>query len=162
MNKITTDAAVTLDYVMKTHLPDGHVTERPPETLEFIFGVERQAPSLERALDGGRPGDTIRVHIPPAEIYGERDPALVHEIPRKGLVKQRIQEGQYYRQMKKGCLVSFKILEVRPQTLLVDFNKPMAGIAVSMEAKIKAVRKATRDEIDNAVEAQLKRSIGCG
>jgi FKBP-type peptidyl-prolyl cis-trans isomerase SlyD len=50
--------------------------------------------------------------IPPAEIYGEHDPRLIAQIPRKGLLKQRLVQGQYYRQMKKGKLISFKVLDI--------------------------------------------------
>ena len=64
--------------------------------------------------------------------------------------------------MKKGCLVSFKILKVGPEKVLVDFNKPLAGISVSMDLEILSVRQAAREEIDAAAEAQFKRSVGCG
>ncbi|MEJ2726873.1 MAG: hypothetical protein P8175_20015, partial [Deltaproteobacteria bacterium] len=83
-------------------------------------------------------------------------------LPKEGLIKQRINEGQYYRQIRKGCLVSFKVLEIKPDTLLVDFNKPMAGVSVSMDLEVLAVREASQAEIDTACEAQVKRSIGCG
>ena len=92
----------------------------------------------------------------------EYDPSLTREIPKKGLIKQRVKEGQYYRQMKKGCLVSFKVLEVRPQTVLADFNEPLAGISVSVDLKILSIRDASKAEIDAAHESQLKKSIGCG
>lgn len=162
MQGITTDMFVKMKFAMQTHLPDGTVKERPEETIEFIFGVERQPASLEKALEHARPGDRLQVHIPPAEIYGEHDPVLVHEIPKEGLIRNRIKEGQFYRQMKKGSLVSFKVLEVRPDTVIADFNKPMAGIAASMDLEVLSVRKASKKEIEAAIDAQNKRSIGCG
>jgi FKBP-type peptidyl-prolyl cis-trans isomerase SlyD len=162
MQDITTGMAVTMKFVMRSHLPDGTVKERPEETIEFIFGVERQPASLEKALEHARPGDKIQVHIPPDEIYGEYDPILVHEIPKEGLIKNRIKKGQFYRQMKKGALVSFKVLEVRSETVLADFNKPMSGIAASMDLDVLSVREAGKKEIAAAIDAQNKRSIGCG
>lgn len=162
MENISADKMVTMRYSMKTHLPDGTVKDHPEERVRFIFGVDRQVPSLEKALDGGRPGKEIHVTIPASEIYGEHDPELIREIPKTGLIKQRIKQGQYYRQMKKGTLVSFKILEIRPDTVLVDFNKPMAGIWISMDAEILDIRDATKKEIDAAVESQIRKSIGCG
>jgi FKBP-type peptidyl-prolyl cis-trans isomerase SlyD len=130
--------------------------------MGFVFGVERQAPSLEKALEGAGVGDKLNVRVPASEIYGERDPQLIKEIPKDGLIKQRVKPGQYYRQMKKGCLVSFKILEVRPKTVLADFNEPMAGIAVSMDVEVLDVRAASQEEIKAAREAYLKKKIGCG
>jgi FKBP-type peptidyl-prolyl cis-trans isomerase SlyD len=162
MTEIATDTVVTITFAMQTHLPDGSVKERPEETMEFIFGVERQPLSLEKALEHARAGDRVRVQIPPDEIYGEYDPVLVHEIPKKGLIQSRIKKGQFYRQMKKGSLISFKVIDVREDTVLADFNKPMAGIAASVDVEVVSVREASAKEIDAAIDAQNKRSIGCG
>ncbi len=160
--KITKNTLVHLRYRITTLLRDGTSKEGKEEQFSFIFGVERQVPSLERALEGARVGDRLKVSIAPGEIYGEYDQCLIAEIPKKGLLKQRLKEGQYYRQVRQGCLVSFKVLEVRPDTVLADFNKPLAGIAVLMDVEILGARPATPDEIISAAEADYKRSIGCG
>jgi FKBP-type peptidyl-prolyl cis-trans isomerase SlyD len=130
--------------------------------MTFVFGVETQIRTLEKAIEGKRVGDAMSLIVPPSEIYGEHDPALIVEIPKKGLIKQRLKEGQFYRQMKMGSLVSFKVLEIRPATVLVDFNKPLTGIQVGMDIEILGVREASADEIRAAAEAQAKRTIGCG
>jgi FKBP-type peptidyl-prolyl cis-trans isomerase SlyD len=116
---------------------------------------------LEEALEGCLPGQKVSLDIPPSEIYGDHDPELIREIPKKGLVKQRVREGRFYRQMKKGSLISFKILEVRPETVLADFNRPMAGISVSLKVEVLQITDATKEEIDAAVEAQIRKGIGC-
>jgi FKBP-type peptidyl-prolyl cis-trans isomerase SlyD len=95
-------------------------------------------------------------------MYGEYNPALVKEIPKKGLIKQRIQAGQFYRQMKGGSLVSFKILDVKKEKVLADFNGPMAGIWVEMDVEVLDVREAGEEAISAAFEKQAKRDIGCG
>lgn len=162
MKSVQTDKMVTVRYSMQTRLRDGTVKDRPAQEMSFIFGVDRQVPAMEKALEGCREGDRVSVSIPPGEIYGEYDPALTREIPKQGLIKQRIKEGQYYRQMKQGCLVSFKILEVRPNTVLADFNEPLAGISASVDLEILSIRDASKAEIDAAFESQVKKSIGCG
>lgn len=162
MEKIEQDSSVTIKFTMRTKMPDGELKERPEEEISFIFGVQTQAQSLEEALEGAQAGDRLSLHLPPTEVYGEHDPSLIREIPKKGLIKQRIKEGKFYRQMKMGSLVAFKILEIRPDTVLVDFNKPMAGISVTIDAEVVSVRKSTTDEIKAAYEMQAKRDIGCG
>ena len=87
---------------------------------------------------------------------------MTREIPKKDLITQRLKEGQYYRQMKQGCLVSFKVLEVRPETVVADFNEPLAGILVSMALEVLSVRDASREEIETARETQAKKAMGCG
>ena len=161
MKSIQTDTKVTIAYRMTTHLPDGTAKEHPEERACFIYGVDRQVPALEKALEGRQPGEKVSLVIPSQEIYGDHDPELIREIPKKGLIRQRIREGKFYRQMKNGTLISFKILEIRPDTLLVDFNRPMAGISVSMQAEVLAVEDASKKDIDAAMQAQIRRSIGC-
>jgi len=153
---------VTLKYTLVSSLLDGTVKNHPQEEMTFVFGVERQIPSMEQALQGCRQGEKKKITIPAKEIYGEYDPNLVREIPKKGLVRQRLVEGQFYRQMKMGTLVSFKVKEVRQQTVLADFNEPLAGIVVSMDFEVLALRNATKAEIEEASERQMKKSIGCG
>ena len=162
MDIVKPDRAVTIKFAMKSLLPDGTSKERPEEVMEFVYGIERQVPTLEKALFNARVGDQLNLQIPASEIYGEHDPSLVRTIPKEGLIRQRLKPGQYYRQMKKGCLVSFKVLEIRDNDVLVDFNEPMAGITVTIDVEIMAVRKATEKEIEEAREAQFKKNIGCG
>jgi FKBP-type peptidyl-prolyl cis-trans isomerase SlyD len=162
MDSVQIEKMVTVTYHMMTHLRDGTIKDHPQETLTFVYGVERQVPTLERALEGCRVGDRKNITIPSHEIYGEHDSRLIAEIPKKGLLKQRLLKGQYYRQMKKGKLISFKVLDLLPHTVLADFNDPLAGIEVSLEVEVTAVREASPVEVEAAREAQVKKRIGCG
>ena len=156
------DKKVTVRFNMATRLPDETVKKQPETTFTFIYGVESQIPSLEDALKGARPGDRKKIEVPAAELYGEHDPSLIREIPKQGLIKQRVKEGRYYRQIKRGSLVSFKILEVRPNSVLADFNPPTAGITATVDLEVISVRQATQEEINKAMEDQRRRQIGCG
>lgn len=162
MEKVEKDKKITINYTMTSHYPDGTAREHPTARLTFILGVERQPPSLEKALERSRAGQKLKVIVPPSEIYGDHDPSLIKEIPRKGLIKQRLKEGRFYRQMKMGSLISFRVLEIRQHTVLADFNRPMAGIGVSLDLEVLKMEEASRTEINNALRAQAKKSIGCG
>ncbi|MGE5839183.1 MAG: FKBP-type peptidyl-prolyl cis-trans isomerase [Deltaproteobacteria bacterium] len=161
MDSVQTEKLVTITYHMTTHLTDGAVKNHPKETLTFVYGVDRQVPTLERSLEGCRVGDRKSLTIPSGEIYGEHDPRLIAEIPRKGLLKQRLVQGQYYRQMRRGKLISFKVLEILPHAVMADFNDPLAGIEVSMDLEVTAIRDASTEEVEAARETQVKRRIGC-
>jgi len=162
MDSVQIEKMVTVTYHMMTHLTDGAIKDHREEAITFVYGVERQVPTLERALEGCHVGDRRNITIPSGEIYGEHDPRLIAEIPRKGLLKQRLVQGQYYRQMKKGKLVSFKVLDIFSRTVLADFNDPLAGIEVSMDLEVTAIRDASPEEVEAAREVQVKRRIGCG
>ena len=162
MQTVEKSAAVTVRLKIETRLPEGAVEDPVNQEFEFIYGIEHQVPTLEKALEGAQAGHQFSLVIPPEELYGDHDPVLIREIPKEGLIKQRVREGEYYRQIKKGCLVQFKVLEIKDDTLSVDFNEPMAGISALMEGEVLAVRKASEAEIAKAEENQRKREIGCG
>jgi len=153
---------VKLRYKMQVLLPDGNMAEKKLErVLDFIYGVEEQNKTLEKAIYGARKGDVFHIHIPARELYGERDKNLIREIPKKGLIKQRVKEGQYYRQIKNGALISFKVLKIREDSILADFNPPMAGVSALMDVEILDVKKASESEIETARQIEAKRRIGC-
>lgn len=162
MEKIGKMCAVTIRLKISAQLPKGQTQDPVRQEFEFIFGVEHQVPTLEEALKGASEGHQFSLVIPPDELYGAHDAELIREIPKEGLLKQRVREGQYYRQMKMGSLVEFKVLEIKDDTVLVDFNKPLAGISALMEGEVLAVRKPTEEEISKAEENQRRREIGCG
>jgi FKBP-type peptidyl-prolyl cis-trans isomerase 2 len=55
-----------------------------------------------------------------------------------------------------------RVLEVRPETLVVDTNHPLAGKVVRLEVAVLAVRDAT-DEENAEARAELEAdACGCG
>ncbi len=161
MEKIEKLSAVTIRLKISAQLPKGQTQYPVRQEFEFIFGVEHQVPTLEKALEGAQAGHQFSLTIPPHELYGDHDTELIREIPKEGLLKQRVREGEYYRQMKMGSLVEFKVLKIKDDTVLVDFNKPLAGISALMEGEVLAVRHPSEDEISKAEESQRRREIGC-
>ena len=162
MERIDKLCAVTIRVKITAQSPEGEVQDPVRQEFEFLYGVEHQVPTLEKTLDGATAGHQFSLVIPPGELYDAHDPDLIREIPKEGLLKQRVREGQYYRQMKMSSLVQFKVLEIKEDTVLVDFNKPMAGISALMEGEVLAVRQASEEEISKAGDSQRKREIGCG
>jgi FKBP-type peptidyl-prolyl cis-trans isomerase SlyD len=162
MERIKKLCAVTIRLKITAQLPEIEARETVRQEFEFILGVEHQVPTLEKALEGMSAGHQFSLVIPPHELYGAHDAELIREIPKEGLLKQRVREGEYYRQMKMGSLVEFKVLEIKEDTVLVDFNKPLAGISALMEGEVLAARHPSEEEISKAEESQRKREIGCG
>ena len=46
--------------------------------------------------------------------------------------------------------------------MLVDFNRPMSGISVSIKGEVVEIRRADKAEIATAREDQSRKKIGCG
>lgn len=138
---------VTIQFSVRTTTRDGRSSDLPPQTCRFVYGVDVQYPSVEKALAGRKPGERITVHVPPEELYGTYDETLLREIPREDCKEERLKVGRMYRQMRCKCLVEFMVKEIREDKVLADFNNPGAGASAEFDILIKDVREASKSEL---------------
>ena len=146
--KIGNGTVVGIDYSL--HLGDGQVVDKSEgEPLAYIHGEGQIVPGLEQALVGMDVGDQKQVVVEPGEGYGEHDPRGVQEVSR-----QAFPDGfdpqvgmQLVAEAPNGDPVQFIIKEVREQTVLVDFNHPLAGRTLHFDVTVREVREATEEEM---------------
>lgn len=138
---------VTMEFKVKTTGPHGEVTELPPQTSRFVYGVDVQYRSVETALANKTCGDRVQVSVPPDELFGYHDPQLVRELPRSDYKQERLQAGRMYREMRKKSLVQFLVKELREDVVVADFNDPRAGTSAEFDILIKGIREASKDEM---------------
>jgi FKBP-type peptidyl-prolyl cis-trans isomerase SlyD len=138
---------VTLEYRVSTLGPDGEAAVAAPVTCSFIYGVDAQYPSVEAALRDKKTGDQVRVRVPPEEIFGAYEEALVRELPRFDYKQERLQPGKMYREMRKKCLVQFMVKELKDEAIIADFNDPRAGTSAELDILIRDIRAAEKSEM---------------
>jgi FKBP-type peptidyl-prolyl cis-trans isomerase SlyD len=147
--KIAKDSVVSIDY--RLHLGDGNTVDASKEgaPLVYLQGHGQLVPGLEKALEGSEVGAVKSVAVPPAQGYGEHDPEGVQEVPR-----ERFPEGMVPKEgavlsatTPEGDEVPFVVKEVRPQTVVVDLNHPLAGKTLHFDVTVREVRAATADEL---------------
>jgi FKBP-type peptidyl-prolyl cis-trans isomerase SlyD len=149
--EIGKDTVVSIDY--RLHLGDGKIIEEsePGEPLVYLHGYEEIVPGLEKALEGRKVGESLKAQVSPAEGYGEYDPEGVEEVPREDFPPDMELEagGIVSATDEEGDEVDFLVREVRPKTVLVDFNHPLAGKTLHFEVTVREVRAATQEELEH-------------
>lgn len=147
--KIASGSVVGIDYSL--HLGDGHVIDasEPGEPLTYLHGEGQIVPGLETALEGLAAGDRKQVVVAPADGYGEHDPRGVQEVPRDAFPTDFQPESgmQLTAQGEDGEPVPFLVREVRPQSVVIDLNHPLAGKTLHFDVTVRDVRAATEEEI---------------
>ena len=138
---------VTLEYQVSTLDSHGQAAVSPLETCSFVYGVDTQYPSVETALRDKKTGDQIHVRVPPEELFGAYEEALVRELPRCDYKQERLEPGKMYREMRKKCLVQFMVKEFKDNVIVADFNDPRAGTSAEFDILIKDIREATKSEV---------------
>lgn len=146
MERIEDKDTVTITYIGK--LENGEIfadlTEEEPFT--FVLGQSQAPPTLEEALIGMAVGDTKTIRLSPAEGYGERRQDLLQTLnrssisnkvpPKPGMILTLSVE-------KEGLehKIPATIIEVNDDTIVVDYNHPLAGHDLIYDLKVTNIDK---------------------
>ncbi len=135
---------VTLEYTLK--LDDQSVvdTNVGGEPLKVTQGHHEVIPGLEKALEGMAPGEKKKVTVAPTEAYGTVDPKAFQEVDRKMVPAEAQKVGaQLEGKTTDGKTVYPRIAEVKNDTVVLDFNHPLAGKTLYFDVKVLDVAQAT-------------------
>jgi FKBP-type peptidyl-prolyl cis-trans isomerase SlpA len=111
------------------------------EPLTLVVGDGTLQPGLELALYGLRAGDTDSVTLAPEQGYGWPDDAQVHDVPLADFPEPGdVEVGQVIGfSLPSGDEVAGTVVAVSDAIARVDFNHPLAGHELILEAQILAV-----------------------
>lgn len=95
-------------------------------------------PNLESVLPGLSLGETSRFLITADQAFGMRDSDAIQELPLSRFDPQQLpQEKQIISfSLPSGEEVPGHILEIQQESVLVDFNHPLAGHNITLEVEI--------------------------
>ena len=144
---------VVIKYTVK--LENGEIVKGDPEEglayMEFVTGYNQVIPGLERGLIGMAQGDSGQIAVPPEEGFGLTDPTLIQEKFYKEFPEGRnLQEGRWVRATNPDHRVTFGyfVLEKKLDSVVLDYNHPLAGKTLIYEFTIKEVRSASQEELE--------------
>jgi len=145
--KVQNNAYVALEYTLSLDSGDIVDQSEPGETMGFIFGEGQIIPGLERQLEGLEKGQSAKVVVEPAEGYGERDPELVHELPRARFPEGAdIHEGMMFEAQGPFGVRPVRVSAVKDDAVTIDFNHPLAGQRLHFDVKLADVRDSTDED----------------
>jgi FKBP-type peptidyl-prolyl cis-trans isomerase 2 len=144
MAEIDFGKTVSLKYVVT--LDDGTVVDKSEESGPFVFtvGDPNVIPGLVDAVKGLADGDKKEFSVEPQHAYGEREPGHVRELPRSLFPEDiEFKAGEQLEAIhKNGQAIPFTVLEIRPETILADFNHVLAGRTLHFEVEVLEVTES--------------------
>jgi FKBP-type peptidyl-prolyl cis-trans isomerase SlyD len=154
MMKIQPNAFVSLDYSL--HDVDGELLDASDaeggQPIDYVHGYGMLVPGLEAALVGLETGDEREIVVSAEEGYGEHDDDLVLEVERSEFPDPgKVAPGdEFLAESPDGSDVPMRVVEVKGDSVIVDANHPLAGLALHYKVKVLVVRSATEEEIETA------------
>jgi FKBP-type peptidyl-prolyl cis-trans isomerase SlyD len=130
--------------------PAGSVldTSAGGEPITYLEGAGEIIGGLDTRLRAAAAGEKLRVDVPAAEAYGERDPAQIQRVKRAWLpVAGELQIGAQFQAGEDRGAPVVTVMAVDGEDVTLDANHPLAGMDLTFEVEIVAVRAATTEEV---------------
>ena len=153
---------VSLEYEVKdgNTVVDSNVGGQP---LVFMFGKGQIIPGLESGIKDMAIGEKGDVLVKAADAYGEYNPEATQEVPKDQFAGIELTEGMtLYGQGEDGSTVQVTVKEIKADSVVIDFNHPLAGKDLMFTVTINNVRDASAEEAMTGVPAENKQEDdGC-
>lgn len=128
---------VKMDYVLLINSEQVETTQGK-EPLEFTVGAGNIIPGLESQLIGMKIGEKKKIIVDSKDAYGAVDPTAFKEVPKTSMPQDV--------ELKPGVVVEVEdpqggtfpgvVWEVKDQTVILNFNHPLAGQTLEFDVKI--------------------------
>ncbi len=147
---------VSMTYTLREGDENGMMIQQVNEDRPFVylFGMGGLLPAFKANLEGLNPGDDFSFILQKEDAYGHPSEENIIRLDKKVFEV----DGQFDEAVirvgeiipmedEEGYPLSGKVLEVADDSVLIDFNHPLAGMNLYFEGKILDVREASREEL---------------
>lgn len=155
--KISEEKIVSITYDLNVgegderELMEKATKDRP---LTFLFGMGMMLESFEKNLEGLQNGDKFSFSLKPEDAYGSFEQDRIVELPKNVFEiegkfdDERIRPGEVIPMMDaEGNRLNGAVVELKNDSVIMDFNHPLAGETLHFEGEIIDVHEPTPEEI---------------
>ncbi len=155
---------VSIEYEVRdgNNVVDSNVGGAP---LVFMFGKGQIIPGLENGIQNMAIGEKGDVLVKAEDAYGEYNDEAVQELPREQFAGIELEMGMsLYGQGEDGSTVQVIVKEIGEDSVVIDFNHPLAGKELMFSVTINNIREASAEELLSGVpvENMVDESGCCG
>lgn len=149
-NTVQDNMVVTFGYILTA---EGQEIERATadDPAEYLHGAENIIPGLEEALAGKHVGDKFSITLQPEDAYGEYDEEDLDEIERDDIPDgAELEVGMVLiLEDDNNNMFEASVKEINADTVVLDFNPPLAGKTITYDIEIFDIREADEDELEH-------------
>jgi len=159
---IEANQIVSLEYEVRDGeaVVDSNVGGAP---LVFMFGKGQIIPGLESGIANMAIGEKGEVLVKAEDAYGVHNPDAKQEVPKDQFAGIELEVGMsLYGQGEDGSTVQVVVKEIGAETVIIDFNHPLAGKDLMFTVTVNNVREASAEEAMTGIPAENQQDDCCG
>ena len=141
---------VSFHYTLRD--PTGRVldTSAGGDPISYLEGAGQIIDGLDEQLRFATAGEKSRVLVPAKKAYGEHDPAQVQRVKRALLpVEGELKIGDQFQTDSDRYAPVVTVQAIEGDDVVLDANHPLAGVDLTFDVEIVAVRAATSEELEH-------------
>src|SRR5689334_24707095 len=140
---IQAGSMVAFDYTLTDESGNVIDTSKGKEPMHYVHGKGQIIPGLEKELDGMSVGSEKKVTVKPEDAYGQVNPQAFQEVPKDKLPPEALKVGTVLSARgPEGQSVPVRVHEIKENTVVMDFNHPLAGKTLFFDVKVTEVKPA--------------------
>jgi FKBP-type peptidyl-prolyl cis-trans isomerase SlyD len=164
---ITLNTTASLAYRIHAEKPDGELIEffDPSTPKQMIFGYDQQIEGFEKGLMGRKTGP-FSFEITPNDAFGMYQESLNIWVPKSAFMDQGelrtdlLVLGNKINMLdNRGNKINGTIKSIEADSVLMDFNHPLAGKHLYVSGEILSIRPVNQRDL---ASLQTQESCGCG
>lgn len=155
---VDTNKVVSLTYELRVDDENGGQTlvekVEQDNPMVILYGSSGLPERFEEHISGLKEGDAFNFSINPEEGYGDFDEEAIVELPKdvfkvNGKVdNEMLQVGNFIPMTNQdGHRLQGKVVEVQDESVVMDFNHPLAGVNMHFKGQIISIRDASQEEL---------------
>ncbi len=153
--KVGKNKVVTLTYTLRFDDNNGEIIQQVNEDRPFVhlFGNGTLLPVFETNLDGLEPDTQFEFGLGHKEGYGEFNEEAIIELEKSifekdGKVDEELLKigNMITMQDQEGHPIDGRVLEIKSDKVVMDFNHPLAGKDLHFSGRVIDVRDASDEE----------------
>ncbi len=151
---IEANQIVSIEYEVRdgASVVDSNVGGQP---LVFMFGKGQVIPGLENGIANMNMGEKADVLVKAGDAYGDYNEEAQQELPREQFAGLDLNVGMtLYGQGEDGGTVQVIVKAITDESVVIDFNHPLAGKDLMFTVTVQAVRDATAEEAMSGIPAE--------
>ena len=134
---IRNGSVVSFEYTLSDENGEVLQSNKGKDPVTYTHGQHEIIPGLEKGLAAMEVNEEKSIRVKPEEAYGQVDPQGFKEVPKSDIPTTELEVGTPLNARgPQGEELLIHVSEVKDETVVLDFNHPLAGKTLNFDVKV--------------------------